>query len=363
MTLISGIVATLLGGWLGDRLLRYTKGAYYVVSAIGMDSGNPGDLPGCYIDGAGMYPAIFCGVFFLLLNTAPLNAALVNSVGARIRATAVAVNLITIHILGDAFSPSLMGYISDKTNLRMAFLAATVARCDLRTHPFLWNAICAAGTRAGRHTCRGSFFVNWLLLVLGVLLAGVWTIHLIQAAMGVPSIAVITTEKWNLSLEMIAQIAGRVPRVTIVVAARNEEAKIEEGLRSLLALDYPEIEIIAVDDRSTDATGELMDSIARESAGKLHIEHVSALPAGWLGKTHAMWIAGRKATGDWILFTDADVIFSPDSLRRAIAYIETERADHLVLFPTMIMHTWDEQMMIGFFQTMFVFAPSSMEGR
>ena len=74
-----------------------------------------------------MYPAIFVAEFFLLINTAPLNAALVNSVSARIRATAIAVNLFTIHLLGDAFSPTLMGYISDRTNLRMAFLAASAA--------------------------------------------------------------------------------------------------------------------------------------------------------------------------------------------------------------------------------------------
>ena len=74
-----------------------------------------------------MYPAIFVAEFFLLINTAPLNAALVNSVSATIRATAIAVNLFTIHLLGDAFSPTLMGYISDRTNLRVAFLAASVA--------------------------------------------------------------------------------------------------------------------------------------------------------------------------------------------------------------------------------------------
>ena len=74
-----------------------------------------------------MYPAIFVAEFFLLANTAPLNAALVNSVSARIRATAIAVNLFTIHLLGDAFSPALMGYISDRSNLRIAFLVASAA--------------------------------------------------------------------------------------------------------------------------------------------------------------------------------------------------------------------------------------------
>ena len=197
--------------------------------------------------------------------------------------------------------------------------------------------------------------MNWFLTISAVLLAVVWTVHLVQAAFGVPSIPVLTGNEWDISPEAIARVSGRLPRVTVIVAARNEEAKIEEALRSLVALDYPNLEVIGVDDRSTDATGKLMDGLAGESAGRLRVVHVSALPAGWLGKTHAMWAAAKQSTGDWILFTDADVIFRVDSLRRAVAYLETERADHLVLFPTMITHSWDEQMMIGFFQAMFVF--------
>jgi predicted cation transporter len=80
-----------------------------------------------YFPGPTMYPAIFLGEFFLLLNTAPLNAALVNSVSARIRATALAVNIFTIHLLGDAFSPTLIGYISDRSNLEMGLTAMVVA--------------------------------------------------------------------------------------------------------------------------------------------------------------------------------------------------------------------------------------------
>ena len=83
--------------------------------------------------------------------------------------------------------------------------------------------------------------------------------------------------------------------------------------------------------------------------------HITELPAGWMGKPHAMWSAGNLATGDWLLFTDADVLFKPDSLRRALAYAESEHADHLVLFPRMIMKRPGEKMMIAFFQTLFVF--------
>lgn len=127
LTLIAGIGATLLGGWLGDKYLKRHRGAYYLVSGIGMVIAMPAVLVAVFFTGWPMYPAIFVGEFFLLLNTAPLNAALVNSVSAPIRSTAVAVNLFTIHLLGDAFSPTLMGYISDRTNLQVAFVAASVA--------------------------------------------------------------------------------------------------------------------------------------------------------------------------------------------------------------------------------------------
>jgi predicted MFS family arabinose efflux permease len=127
VTVVAGTCATLLGGWLGDRLLTRTKAAYQMISAIGMLLSIPAMIVALFVAGPVMYPAIFVGEFLILLNTAPLNAALVNSVSARIRATAVAVNVFTIHLLGDAFSPTLIGAISDRTNLQTGFLAAVVA--------------------------------------------------------------------------------------------------------------------------------------------------------------------------------------------------------------------------------------------
>jgi cellulose synthase/poly-beta-1,6-N-acetylglucosamine synthase-like glycosyltransferase len=100
-----------------------------------------------------------------------------------------------------------------------------------------------------------------------------------------------------------------------------------------------------------------MESVAaRPTAhGRLRVIHHRELPAGWLGKTHAMWTATNAAKGDWLLFTDADVQFKPDSVRRALAYGEAEHADHVVVFPQMIMKRPGEFMMIAFFQTMFMF--------
>ncbi len=117
----------MLGGWLGDRMEARKRGGHCLISAIGMTLALPAVLLAVFHAGSGMYPAIFLGEFFLLLNTAPLNAAILNSVSAPIRSTAFAVNIFTIHLLGDAFSPSLMGYISDRSNMQMAFVAASAA--------------------------------------------------------------------------------------------------------------------------------------------------------------------------------------------------------------------------------------------
>jgi len=101
----------------------------------------------------------------------------------------------------------------------------------------------------------------------------------------------------------------------------------------------------------------IIDRIAAEAEtyGRLKAVHISELPSDWMGKPHAMWSATNIATGDWLLFTDADVLFKPDTLRRALSYAESERADHVVLFPRMIMKHPGERMMIAFFQTLFAF--------
>ena len=189
-----------------------------------------------------------------------------------------------------------------------------------------------------------------LLWSCGCILALAWFSRIVEAALGMPSIADIARPQWD------RQPASH-PRVSIIVPARNEEEDIEQGLAGLLALDYHNYEVIAVNDRSTDRTGEIMEKVAASSAahGCLRVVHVSELPSGWMGKTHAMWSAGLQATGDWLLFTDADVLFKPDVLRRALTYAETENADHVVVFPRMIMKRPGERMMIAFFQTLFTF--------
>jgi len=206
----------------------------------------------------------------------------------------------------------------------------------------------------------------WFYWITGLLLALIWLVPTVQLALHSSEVADLNQPRWNPPPD------AALPSLTIVAPARNEEAEIEPALRSVLELNYPRFEIVAVNDRSTDQTGAIMDRIAAEPAaqGRLRVIHVRNLPAGWLGKVHAMWLgsqgnasqknaaqgtAAQQITSDWLLFTDADCVFRPDCLRRAIHYATKTATDHLVLFPTAHMKTLGERMMIGFPQVMASF--------
>jgi len=215
---------------------------------------------------------------------------------------------------------------------------------------------------------------DWTLLywITGLLLTLIWLVPALQLALHFSDVADLTQPGWNPPQD------SPLPSLTIVVPARNEEAEIEAALRSLLQLNYPRYQVVAVNDRSTDQTGAIMERLAAEpaSAGKLRVIHVRDLPSGWLGKVHAMWLgsqgnalrtngalrdaaqanAPQQTGSDWLLFTDADCVFHPDTLRRAIHYATKTETDHLVLFPTAHMKTLGESMMIGFPQVMSSFA-------
>jgi glycosyltransferase involved in cell wall biosynthesis len=204
-------------------------------------------------------------------------------------------------------------------------------------------------------------YFHW---IAGTILGLAWFSRIVDAALGMPSVADVSRPEWDRD----PVLPSGNPRVSIIVPARNEQETIEQALNQLLALDYDNYEVIAVNDRSTDSTGEIVERIAEQphfsqkaremghpEFRSLRVVHHRELPAGWLGKTHAMWTAANHATGHWLLFTDADVLFKPDSLRRAVYYAESVAADHVVLFPQMIMKRPGEYMMIAFFQTMFTF--------
>lgn len=191
----------------------------------------------------------------------------------------------------------------------------------------------------------------WFFWISGLLVALLWSSVILQLIFHYSEIADLTRPEWD------APPDTPLPSLTIVVPARNEAAEIEPALRSLLALDYPQYQVVAVNDRSTDQTGAIMDRLAAEPAaqGKLRVLHVKELPAGWLGKLHAMWLGARQGNSEWLLFTDADCVFHPDCLRRALHYASENRIDHLVVLPTMHMKTLGEQMLISFPQVVSIF--------
>lgn len=146
-------------------------------------------------------------------------------------------------------------------------------------------------------------------------------------------------------LRDVPQIAPEAaPPVTIVAAARNEERNVREAVRSLLSLAYPHLQLVLVDDRSEDRTGVLLEELAAGDR-RLKVVHVTELPPGWLGKNHALWQGARQASGELLLFTDADVVMSPDTLARAVNRLQTGELDHLAATP--------EARMPGLFLNMF----------
>ena len=164
------------------------------------------------------------------------------------------------------------------------------------------------------------------------------------------------------------------PALTVVVPAKDEAENIAATLDALLAADYPRLRIVVVDDRSTDGTARIVDEyraayIARVSADlarrgilrqssltKLEVLHIEELPEGWLGKTYALAVGTEHTASDYILYTDADVLFSPSILRRAMAFAQASEADHLVVLPTMQVKSRGEGIVLGFFQIMGLWA-------
>jgi MFS family permease len=126
-TAVDGLTASLAGGWISDALLRRTRAAHYLVSAVSLGLGIPAMWIALYSDGNTMIAGIFIAEFLLLLNTGPLNAAIINSVGPHVRAMALAVNIFIFHLLGDVPSASLIGYLSDRYSLGRAFLGPVIA--------------------------------------------------------------------------------------------------------------------------------------------------------------------------------------------------------------------------------------------
>jgi hypothetical protein len=184
-----------------------------------------------------------------------------------------------------------------------------------------------------------------VLSILGVMGSLVW-------------LGLFVTALWHRrSVTYLGELTVRVPEggwpsLAVVFAARDEQAGVEAAARSMLALDYPRLEVIAVDDRSRDATGAILDELAGGDS-RLRVVHVTDLPGGWLGKTHALDQALDRTNAAWVLFTDADVVFAPGALSRAVALAVSDRLAHLTVAPAVPTESLGERLFLSMFQAGF----------
>ena len=163
-----------------------------------------------------------------------------------------------------------------------------------------------------------------ILLVYEVVFCSIWIIlylSLMYVVRNIPSF-----DKFSVSAPQVW------PKLSIIVPACNEGEHIEQAANSLIAQDYFELEIILVNDRSSDNTGEIIDRLAANSS-RVKAVHIEILPENWLGKVHALNQGMQHASGDWVLITDADINYSPGVLRKAVSYVEDKNIDHLALMP------------------------------
>ena len=185
-----------------------------------------------------------------------------------------------------------------------------------------------------------SFFVA----LLGLVAIG-WIFNTIELVRGMASLP-------NLADSTPLETA-KCPKVSILFSARDEGEKLPSALATMLALDYPDYEIVAVDDRSSDATTTILQNAARENPRVKYVR-VDALPDGWLGKPHGLQRAYQHSNGEWLVFTDADVCLAPDLLRRTLALALGSGWDHMTLLGRVEMYGFFERIAMTFFGFAFV---------
>lgn len=192
------------------------------------------------------------------------------------------------------------------------------------------------------------------VVVLAWGIAVAWLTRWAEAATGFPKLPHLLRPEFD-------SMPEGAPRVAVIVPARNEAANIRSCVESLLRQDYAPLCVFAVNDRSTDTTGALLDELAMAHAGgRLRVLHVAELPPGWLGKTHAMAVAAEAAIEscrpDYLLFTDADIDFAPDAIRRSLVAAVRSRADHFVTLPTTLAKSAGEAVVLSFLQLIGMWA-------
>lgn len=163
-----------------------------------------------------------------------------------------------------------------------------------------------------------------MLLILSVITAVVLLYSLIETIVGLKSIKSLSS--------FLATKSYDQPKISIIVTAKNEERNIRKTLLNLINQGYPNLEIICVNDRSNDMTGEIINEFVKQNK-RVSVIHINTLPENWLGKNYASYRASQVATGNWLLFMDADVNLRQDTLKQAIGYANYHNLDHLTAFP------------------------------
>ncbi len=189
------------------------------------------------------------------------------------------------------------------------------------------------------------FWISSALSALGVIGSLMWVGLFLSAARNRHAIRKLTDLPFDLP-------SGEWPALAVIFAARDEAQHVETATRSILTLDYPNLHVVAVDDRSQDDTGAILDRLALEDP-RLTVIHVRDLPSGWLGKTHALQLASEATDAPWLLFTDADVHHATHSLRKAIAYALSSGADHIIVPPSVPSESFGERLFLVMFQLIF----------
>lgn len=166
--------------------------------------------------------------------------------------------------------------------------------------------------------------MNWFYWILGSLNVLMWGAALIFTTQ--------IRKIGQLRLVTTTPSPGELPLVSVVIAARNEQKALERCIESLVSQTYSHLEICVVNDRSDDGTAEIIERMSSRYSNVTGLE-ITSLPENWIGKSHALWQGTKQANGSWLLFTDADILFHPDCLEKAVAYSWREGLDHLTLIP------------------------------
>jgi len=188
-------------------------------------------------------------------------------------------------------------------------------------------------------------FLDWCVVLFTVLFSVIWCGFYLMSYLNFIKIPVFE--------KLCPPVVERYPRLSVLITACNEAQTVGHVVNSLLEQDYPDLELIVINDRSTDNTGEIVDALAQKDkrVKAVHIEH---LPDKWLGKVHALHTGAQHATGEWLMFTDADVFFQQGTLRKALDHSIHENADHLTLLPRVDTGSFWMEVTMAAFRLMFM---------